>query len=219
MKILKKIIDFIVTLYFNFRYLPIKHAVKLPIKIRANMRTNLKRGDIIFCNDSNVHAGMLKLGYNGTPFIAQNGESSITIRGGGRMIVGNDVVIGEGMNIYIDSGTLFLSNDVYCNRNLLIQCENQITVEDGSLIGWGVSIRDTDGHTLSGNVKKKNSEIVIGKRSWIAADCTVMKGTRISEGSIIGTKSLVLGLQMEEANCLAAGIPAKIKKKNITLDY
>ena len=51
MKILKKIIDFIVTLYFNFRYLPIKHAVKLPIKIRANMRTNLKRGDIIFCND------------------------------------------------------------------------------------------------------------------------------------------------------------------------
>ena len=46
-----------------------------------------------------------------------------------------------------------------------------------------------------------------------------MKGTRISEGSIIGTKSLVLGLQMEEANCLAAGSPAKIKKKNITLDY
>lgn len=219
MKILKKIIDFIVTLYFNFRYLPIRHAVKLPIKIRGNIRTNLKKGDIIFCDDSNVHAGMLKLGYNGTPFIAQNSESSIIIRGGGRMIVGNDVVIGEGMNIYIDSGTLFLSNDVYCNRNLLIQCENQITVEDGSLIGWGVSIRDTDGHALSGNVTKKNSEIIIGKQSWIAADCTVMKGTRISEGSIIGTKSLVLGLQMEEANCLAAGIPAKIKKRNITLDY
>ncbi|HFU3949625.1 TPA: hypothetical protein ACGO2P_002115, partial [Streptococcus suis] len=218
MKYIKKIIDFNKTVYFNFRYLPIKYAVKMPIKIRGNVRTKLKKGDIIFQDDSNVYAGMLKLGYNGTPFISQNNESCIIIQGGGRLIIGSNVVIGEGFNIYIDSGTLTFMDDVYCNKNLLIQCVNQITVEEQALIGWGVAIRDTDGHILSGNIEKKNSKIVIGRKSWIAADCTVLKGTRVSQGSVIGTKSLVLGLQMAETNCMAVGIPAKIKKRNITLN-
>lgn len=43
-----------------------------------------------------------------------------------------------------------LGNDFYANRNLTIQCEKQILFGDNDLLGWNVSVRDTDGHRIYG---------------------------------------------------------------------
>ena len=50
-------------------------------------------------------------------------------------------------------------------------------------------------------------KIVIGKDSWIGANVTVLKGSQIGEGAVVGAKSLIKGIVKE--NEIVAGVPAK----------
>lgn len=50
-------------------------------------------------------------------------------------------------------------------------------------------------------------KIIIGKDVWIAANCTILKGSVISDRVVIGAKSLVKGF-CEKAS-IYVGIPAK----------
>lgn len=204
------------TVYFNYRYLPIMEARYLPIKVSWNLHVKLKRHDIIFMDNVKLRYGMVKLGFSGTPFIPTSKGSCLIIKNDGKLLVGEDVTFAEGLNIYIDNATLSIGSNVYFNRNILIQCENEITISSNSLFGWNVNIRDTDGHELSKD-NSKESNIFVGQDVWVASDVFLMRGTSISDGSIVGTRSLVLGLQLLEKKCLVAGSPAVVKKRNITL--
>ena len=52
--------------------------------------------------------------------------------------------------------------------------------------------------------------VVIGNDVWIAANCTILRGSKISDGAVIGAKSLVKGEIERES--IAVGIPARHKK-------
>lgn len=216
LRMMQKILSVIKTIYFNYRYLPIMEARYLPIKVSWDLHVKLKKHDIIFMDNVKLRYGMVKLGFSGTPFIPASKESCLIIKNGGKLLVGEDITFAEGLNIYIDNATLSIDSKVYFNRNILIQCENGINIASNSLFGWNVNIRDTDGHELSKD-NSKESNIHVGQNVWVASDVFLMRGTSISDGSIVGTRSLVLGLQLLEKNCLVAGSPAVIKRKNITL--
>lgn len=55
-----------------------------------------------------------------------------------------------------------------------------------------------------------SKEIRIEDDVWIADNCTVLKGSIIKKGAVIGAKSLVNGVIDEDG--IAVGIPAKIIK-------
>ena len=55
----------------------------------------------------------------------------------------------------------------------------------------------------------------IGNEVWICCDSTILKGSSIPDGSIIGAKSLV-NKKFGKTNCLYAGNPASLKKENIS---
>ncbi|MBQ7035727.1 MAG: hypothetical protein IJN34_08330 [Clostridia bacterium] len=61
--------------------------------------------------------------------------------------------------------------------------------------------------------QQKNSveEVIIGQDVWLAANVTVLKGSRIEDGAVIGAKSLVKGEISQ--NAVAVGIPAKVIKQ------
>ena len=61
-------------------------------------------------------------------------------------------------------------------------------------------------------VEQTNSvaPVIIGEDVWIAANATVLKGSDIKDGAVIGAKSLVKGEIPE--NAIAVGIPATVKK-------
>ena len=54
-------------------------------------------------------------------------------------------------------------------------------------------------------------KVIIGSDVWLAANVTVLKGSKISDGAVIGAKSLVKGEIPE--NAIAVGIPAKVIKQ------
>ena len=48
---------------------------------------------------------------------------------------------------------------------------------------------------------------MIGEDVWLGANVTVLKGSAIGDGAVIGAKALVKG--KIECNAIAAGIPAR----------
>ena len=207
---LKYIIDLPKTVYFNYRCLPKNQAVKLPVRVRYNTKFGiLDKNSVII--SGNCTRSMITLGYRGGKFVTENkGYISIS---NGKIIFNGKCNFGEGFGISVESGELSFGNNFYANRNLLIECQEKITFGNDVLIGWNVSIRDTDGHSV--NKKPFIEEIEIKDHAWISSDVTVLKGSCITDGSIIACNSTVCGIKMKDKNCLIGGTPAKIIKKNV----
>ena len=210
------IFDFIKSIYINFKCLPFKQALKMPIKIKWNVHIGKLEKNCIVIKNNDIKKSMIELGYKGAKFIPEN-KSYFTIKNNGKMIFNGNTTIGDGFNILIDGGLLEFGENVYINRNIQIQCENKVSFGINNLVGWNVKIRDTDGHHIYENSIKKDKDGVIkfGNHIWIASDVTILKNTEIKDNSVIACESLICGKKFEENNVLIAGSPAKIIKRNI----
>ena len=94
----------------------------------------------------------------------------------------------------------------------------EIVFGHNCLIADEVTISVSDMHSVvdlkTGTRMNPARPIVIGHRVWIGARSTVLKGTTIGDGSFIGAHSLVRGTF--PANVMAAGVPAKILRSDVT---
>ena len=74
-----------------------------------------------------------------------------------------------------------------------------------------------DSHAIynsSGERINTAKDVFIGEHVWIGYRATLLKGTRIADGSIIGTGSIANKTFMQQ-NCVIVGNPAKVVKENI----
>ena len=207
---LKYLRDLPKSIYLNYRCLPFAKAWKLPVRVRYDTKFGILDKNSI-CINGTCTRSMITLGYRGGKFVAGNrGYISIS---GGKMIFNGTCNFGEGFGIAVESGELQFGKNFYANRNLLIECQKKVSFGSDVLLGWNVSIRDTDGHSINGKPFKE--KIMVKNHVWIASDVTVLKGSVISEGSVIACNSTVCGLKMQENKCLVGGTPAKIIKNNV----
>lgn len=136
-------------------------------------------------------------------------DARVRIRGAFSIFTGARVDVTKGAVLEIGSG--------YINHDVRLTCFGAITMGESVAIADGVTIRDTDNHTVfydNGTVSDgKPKPIVIEDRVWIGLNATILKGVRIGEGSIIGAGSVVN--RDIPANCLAAGVPARVVRRNV----
>lgn len=98
------------------------------------------------------------------------------------------------------------------SNNISMVCRKSISIGVGCLIGDQVSIYDTDFHEI--DPKKRNGTpapsfpVVIGDNVWLGSRVMVLKGVTIGDNTVIGAMSLVT--KSIPANCIAAGVPAKV---------
>lgn len=111
------------------------------------------------------------------------------------------------------AGKLFIGNGTYINPNTIIVCRKNISIGKNCAISWNCQIIDDDFHLL-GNMQSSSKEIFIGDNVWIGANVMVLKGVHIGNGAIIGAGSIVTKNIPER--CMAAGIPAKVIRENIS---
>ncbi len=120
----------------------------------------------------------------------------VMIWGDGPVVLGDNVVIGNGTILYASkSGGGITIGD---NTNIAAQ-GYIIDADHGARKGVNISAQEND-----------VAPIKIGNDVWIAANCTILRGSVIEDGAIIGAKSLVKG--KIDCDGIAVGIPAKVIK-------
>ena len=169
-------------------------------------------------NSKNLFPAMIQIGYSDVGTIdMKSTNSSLKICKNGKIIFNGKTHIGAGCNISIESnGVLSFGKNVRCTGKSSFIASKKICIEDNCLISWDCIFMDTDFHKIILNeiVANKPSEIKIHSNSWIGCRCTILKGAELPTNSVLGACSL-LNKQFEEMNCLYAGNPARIVKKNI----
>lgn len=130
-----------------------------------------------------------------------------------KIIVKGHFDIHEGASIGIEENASLILGSGYINNRLNLVCHENIKIGNGVIISSGVTIRDSDGHTLIEPGFIKTKPITIGNHVWIGTNAIILKGVKISDGSIIAAGAVV-NKDVPE-NVLVGGVPAKIIKENI----
>ena len=116
---------------------------------------------------------------------------------------------GQGGKIIIGNNASF--------SNCVLFSEECITIGDEACIGAGCKIYDTDFHSvnpeyrLNGNTKVPTAPVTIGKRVFLGANVTVLKGVTIGDEAVVGAGSIVT--HDSPAREIWAGSPAKFIRK------
>lgn len=109
-----------------------------------------------------------------------------------------------------------VGENVYIANFCSIIANGNITIGDNTLFGPGVVVSSGNHRFENGHFSKRsdNKNVVIGRNSWVAANCTIVGGSVLPECSILAANS-VLTSKLEEpiSGCLYGGTPAKLIKK------
>ena len=126
------------------------------------------------------------------------------------IIFGNNVSIYSGVQIWGD-GQIILGDNVAIGKDTIIFAHKSMYIGSDTSIAGQCYIIDSDhGIKRSSLIREQELEseaIYIGKDVWISAGCKVLKGSYISDGSVIGAMSLVKGFT--EPYSVNVGIPIK----------
>lgn len=121
--------------------------------------------------------------------------------------------IWPGAKINIGEVTQFVSSSLISSHiSCLIEIGNNclFSLHEMILAGNGHSIFEFDEGKWKKCPDKQN--IIIGNHVWVGYRCHIIGGADIGDGCIIGAGSLVN--KKIPNNCIAAGVPAKVVKKN-----
>lgn len=135
--------------------------------------------------------------------------------------------IRENTIIAMSSGSyckIGLNFRVMKNSTIKVKKGTRLEIGDDCLLSSDVALWTNDSHAIfdvntgeninSGHDICAGRRIVIGNHVWIGYRVTLLYNTNIGDGSIIGANSLVK--HQIPNNCIAAGIPAKVIRTDVT---
>lgn len=141
-------------------------------------------------------------------------ESCLRMQSKSKLRILGDFQSGRDCDFRIFPGGELILHGGYCTEGVQIICAGKITVGRNCAIARGVMIRDTDAHRVLGKDHVDPAEIRIGNHVWIGARAMILKGVTIGDGAIIAAGAVVT--RDIPANSIAAGVPAKIIRTNVT---
>jgi hypothetical protein len=133
-----------------------------------------------------------------------------------KLIIDGYFTAGPGAAVILNKNAVLQVGDVYVNSDTKLICSESIRIGDGTRISWDVEIRDSDFHKMIRDDFRVSKPIDIGSHVWIGSRATILKGVRIGAGAIVATGAVVTRDVPE--NCLVAGVPARIVRKNVKWD-
>jgi len=143
-------------------------------------------------------------------------------------IKGNNNIVKIEKDVVIYGGELWIEDNmckIVIGEGTTIQKAHIAAVEDRSSIVLGkdcmistdVEMRTSDSHSIVDNNTNirlnQPRNIVLKNHVWIGSRVSILKGVTIGQRSIVGTGSIVL--KDVPDNCLVAGIPARVIKKDV----
>lgn len=134
-------------------------------------------------------------------------------KGHGRLILGAWVHIGDGTAIRAHEGTLRIGAKSVFGQNDTVNCYLDVEIGATALVADWVYICDFD-HAfddLTRPIKDQGivkSPVRIGPDVWMGTRVTVLRGSRVGRGCVLGAHSVVRG--QIPAYSVAVGVPARV---------
>lgn len=149
-------------------------------------------------------------------------NTRILIKGNNnRLIIHRDVIFKEGGRIKLEDENNVIEIG---QRSDFVDCffavsdyNSRIIVGEECMSSAKVIIRNSDVHSILNEENKRINrakDVLIGNRVWIGYGANILKGTHIGDDSIIGTQSVVTGLEIPHGT-IVGGNPAKIIRSGI----
>ena len=210
--LLKMVLSLPKTVCFNLRCFPWPVARRLPVLIAYDVKViEARKNAVVFSAPPSRFA--VKIGFGGTKRVPAR-KGCVAFQGGKLCFEGR-AVFSEGVSLSND-GAMTIGDGLYANANCTFWCSDAITLGRDAEIGWNVTLRDSDGHTVFENGEKKpmSRPIRIGDHCWLCAESHVLKGGGMGNDCVLGYRSL-LTKAYEEDHILLAGAPAAPKRENI----
>ncbi|WP_196814644.1 acyltransferase [Nocardia sp. BMG111209] len=132
-----------------------------------------------------------------------------------RMEIGRWVHIGDGNAIRCHEGSLRIGDKVVFGKDNVVNTYLDIEIGESTLVADWCYICDFDHRMDDVTMPIKDQGIVkspvrIGPDTWIAAKVTVLRGTRVGRGCVLGAHAVVRGDIPDFG--IAVGAPAKVVK-------
>lgn len=136
----------------------------------------------------------------------------------------SDITLGGG--VALDRGTVLLcsgppkraklaiGSGTYVNRYCMFDAHEHVEIGRDCMIGPYCYVTDGDHGTAPGSAVKSQpmspAPVVIEDEAWLGARVTVLAGTRIGRGAVIGAGSVVTS--DIPADAIAVGVPARVTR-------
>lgn len=214
-------VNWIKTLYFNFKKFPFATAKKLPVFFYGKVKFTSITGDIQI--DGKIRKGMIGFGQPYELNKAHKGNAEIFILGKltfkGMFQFGKDCFVFVGENAICDLGNMASM----ASGGKLI-CTEKVVLGDYARFGAESQIIDTNFHDLidtqTGEKIQKSAPVFIGNYNFISNRVSIMKGTQTPDFCTIASNSLCTkDYKNLGENILIGGVPAKLIRNNISRDW
>lgn len=206
------------TIYFNFKVLPFKSAIKFPFVVSKDVKLQGVNRNSFIVNADKLPTASMRIGFGESLNARRESKRGlISIGKKGKIIVGKDLGLSQGCILIANEACITLGNHFRCSYSTTIDCYGEdITIGDDVVCGWNVTIRNGDGHrvVVDGESHKATKKISIGNHVWLCANATVLKGANVGNNSVVAYGSLLTKTEDKE-NVLYGGTPAKVIRHNI----
>lgn len=217
-KLFRQLLSLPKTVYFNFKVLELKYAIKLPFYIDKDIRFGKLYKDIVKLNFEPKRFS-IKFGEQVVDGIPENTKGYVSMSKDSCIEFDGYAEFAYGISFYTkENAYIKIGSDFYCNKNCVIAARKSIKIGNNVLMGWNISIIDSDGgnHLVYENdvLKENKKDIILGNHVWICLCSHIMKGVTIPNDTIVAYNSCVTKSFSDE-NSIIAGSPAIIVKRNI----
>jgi maltose O-acetyltransferase len=152
----------------------------------------------------------------------------VPVRGGGEgtIQIGDNTNLGLRLSGRLGSGAILLQartleseitigENSWLNNNTGLCAVQSIRIGNQCRIGELVAIMDADFHEIDPALRNRGvgtvKPVTIGNNVWIGSRAMILKGANIGDNSVIAAMSVVTS--NIPANCVAAGVPARVIRK------
>lgn len=137
-------------------------------------------------------------------------QTTLFIRGNGKLIVNGTVILRSGTTLQVQKEGSITIGKADINHDATIIAKNHMKIGDGLLVSRNVVILDSDFNKImneQGAIINTPRDIMIGDHVWIGVNATILRGAQIGAGAIVSAGAVVGGKIKE--GTMAAGNPAR----------
>ena len=204
------------TIIFNFKYFPLKQAIKLPVYVSHRVWLMQLDGKVEI-ESTTVRRKMITIGFGRIGIFDRHNSRSIW-QVAGHVVFKGAANIGHGSKLSV-GGKLVLGSGFRVSAESTIVASSRVEIGRNALFSWDIFLADTDFHDINdahGKVLNPRSPVILGDNVWIGCRTMILKGSNLSSGTIVAAGTTITSSGCFEENSIVGGNPARVIKQDVT---